>query len=175
LPWNDVIPPDNNENPQKPLTLPDARAKVPKHVQWYAEYFSGVTGIESTPDDLIKMSERVYNFQRIFNIRQGKGLRDHDSNFPYRAMGPVTVEEYESRSERYDSQLKETIGIDPSGKSTKEKIAFLREFREDQYTKLQEKVYQRRGWSSKGCPTIEKVTELGIDYEDVLSVISPHQ
>ncbi len=53
------------------------------------------------------MSERVYNFQRIFNIRQGKGLREHDSNLPYRAMGPVTKMEYESRKERYAEQLKE--------------------------------------------------------------------
>ncbi|MHA1975360.1 MAG: aldehyde ferredoxin oxidoreductase family protein [Candidatus Hodarchaeales archaeon] len=175
LPWNDVIPPDNNENPQKPLTLADARAKVPKHVQWYAEYFSGVTGIKSEPDDLIKMSERVYNFQRIFNIRQGKGLKEHDSNFPYRAMGPVTPLEYESRSDRYDTQLKEEVGIDLSGKSTEEKIRVLREYRENQYTELQKKVYERRGWSIKGCPTIEKVKELEIDFDDVLEVISTHQ
>lgn len=66
-----------------------------------------MTGIKSEPDDLIRMSERVYNFQRIFNIRQGKGLREHDSNLPYRAMGPVTKMEYESRKERYAEQLKE--------------------------------------------------------------------
>ena len=29
-------------------------------------------------------------------------------------MGPVTVEEYESRAERYDEQLKENVGIDPA-------------------------------------------------------------
>ncbi|MHA1443328.1 MAG: aldehyde ferredoxin oxidoreductase family protein [Candidatus Hodarchaeales archaeon] len=175
LPWNDVIPPDNNENPQKPLTLQDARAKVPKHVQWYAQYFSGVTGIESTPDDLIRMSERVYNFQRIFNIRQGKGLREHDSNLPYRAMGPVTVEEYESRLDRYDTQIKEIIGVDPGSTSTEEKISLLREYREKQYTKLQDKVYIRRGWSEKGCPSITKVKDLGIDFDDVMEVINPHQ
>ncbi len=175
LPWNDVIPPDNNENPQKPLTLPDARAKVPKHVNWYAQYFSGVTGIESTPDDLIRMSERVYNFQRIFNIRQGKGLREHDSNFPYRAMGPVTIEEYQSRVDRYDAQLKEIMDVDPISKSTEEKIKLLREYRENQYTKLQDKVYIRRGWSEKGCPSLTKVKELGIDFDDVLKVINPYQ
>ncbi|MHA2238246.1 MAG: hypothetical protein ACXAB2_07740, partial [Candidatus Hodarchaeales archaeon] len=65
--------------------------------------------------------------------------------------------------------------IDPTGKATEEKMALLREYRVQQYLKLQDQVYQRRGWSSKGCPTIEKVKELGIDYEDVLAVISPHQ
>jgi aldehyde:ferredoxin oxidoreductase len=175
LPWNDVVPPDNVENPQRPLTLPDARAKIPKHVNWYAEYFSGVTGRKSTPDDLIKMSERVYNFQRILNVRQGKGLRESDSNFPYRAMGPVTKEEYESRFERYDKQIKEEIGEDPSGKSTEEKMKLLRKYREDNYARLQDAAYERRGWSNQGCPTVSKVKELGIDFEDVLKVINPYQ
>lgn len=175
LPWNDVVPPDNNENPQTPLTLPDARAKIPKHVGWYAEFFSGVTGRDSTPEDLVNDSERVYNFQRIFNVRQGKGLRENDSNFPYRAMGPVTVEEYTSRAERYDTNLKDVVGIDPAGKSVEEKIKLLKDYRYEQYTKLQDAVYLRRGWSSKGCPTIEKIKELGLDYEDVLNIIKPHQ
>jgi aldehyde:ferredoxin oxidoreductase len=175
LPWNDVIPPDNNDNPQRPLTLPNARAKIPKHVAWYAAYFSGVTGIDSNPEDLIKMSERIYNFQRIFNVRQGKGLREHDSNLPYRAMGPVTKEEYESRADRYDKQLKEDIGVDPIGKNIDEKMTILRKFREEDYEKLQDATYKRRGWSDKGCPTIEKVKELEIDYEDVIEVIKSHQ
>ncbi|MHA2225942.1 MAG: aldehyde ferredoxin oxidoreductase family protein [Candidatus Hodarchaeales archaeon] len=175
LPWNDIVPTDNFLNPQKPLTLPDARAKIPKHVEWYAAYFSGVTGRNSSPDDLIKMSERVYNFQRIFNVRLGKGLREQDSKLPYRAMGPVTKEEYSSRIERYDKYLQETMGEDPSGKTILEKMILMRKYREDQYTKLQDAVYKRRGWSEQGCPTIEKVKELRIDFEDVISVITPHQ
>ena len=42
----------------------------------------------------------------------GKGTREYDS-LPYRAVGPVTVEEYESRRERYDKQLREKAGVDP--------------------------------------------------------------
>ena len=34
-------------------------------------------------------SERVYNFQRVFNLRMGKGSRQYDMP-PYRAVGPVT-------------------------------------------------------------------------------------
>ncbi|MFX1283830.1 MAG: aldehyde ferredoxin oxidoreductase family protein [Promethearchaeota archaeon] len=175
LPWNDVVPSDNNENPQKPLTLPDARAKIPKHVNWYAEYFSGVTGRKSTPDDLIRMSERVYNFQRILNVRQGKGLRASDSNLPYRAMGPVTKEEYESRAERYDKQIKEEIKEDPLGKSIEEKMKILRNYREDNYARLQDAAYERRGWSKQGCPSIAKIEELGIDYNDVIEIVTPYQ
>lgn len=166
LPWNDIVPEDNKANPEP--------AKVVKHLQWYAEYFSAVTGVDAKPDDLIRMSERVYNFQRIFNLRQGFGTREHDS-IPYRAMGPVTKEEYESRIERYDGQLKELNILDPEGKNTEEKLIALRNYREGQYEKLKDATYKRRGWTSNGVPTIEKVKELGIAFPDVIDLISQHQ
>ncbi|MFX1396505.1 MAG: aldehyde ferredoxin oxidoreductase family protein [Promethearchaeota archaeon] len=173
LPWNDVPPPSNFDLPIK-LDGELLQAKIPAHIQWYADYFTAVTGIKSEPDDLIRMSERVYNFQRIFNIRQGKGLREHDSNLPYRAMGPVTKMEYESRQERYDDQLKE-LDIDISHITTEEKMKILKKHREIQYFKLQEAVYEKRGWNAFGCPKIELVKELGIDYDDVIHVIKPYQ
>ena len=145
-----------------------------KHVEWYADYFSAVTGIEVKPDDLIRMSERVYNFQRIFNLRQGFGRREHD-NIPYRAMGPVSVEEYESRQDRYDEQLRELGILDREGKSTEQKLRALREYREGQYEKLKDAAYKRRGWSPDGIPTVEKIKELGIDFPDVLELISKYQ
>ncbi|MBN2154524.1 MAG: aldehyde:ferredoxin oxidoreductase [Candidatus Lokiarchaeota archaeon] len=175
LPWNDVQPPDNKDNPIKDENGELYRARIPKHVQFYADYAEGITGVPTTPEDLVKRSEVVYNFQRIFNIRQGHGLRNDDANFPYRGMGPVTPLEYESRKSRYDTQLKEILGIDPTDKTTEEKIRNLRKYREEQYTKLQNVVYEKRGWSKHGCPTIEKVKELGIDFEDVLKVIQPYQ
>ncbi len=175
LPWNDAIGPQNKELPIKdPETGELLQARVPYHVEWYAKYFSAVTGRISTPDDLIMMSERVYNFQRIFNIRLGQGLRSGDSNLPYRSMGPVTTLEYESRQERYDDQLKE-LGFDLSDKNTEEKIMILRKHRVEQYSRLQDAVYKERGWNLKGCPTIEKIKELGINYEDIMSIIKLYQ
>jgi len=101
-------------------------------------------------------------------------LRENDSNLPYRAMGPVTKMEYDSRHERYDEQLKE-LEIDIKEKTTEEKMKILRKYREIQYLKLQEAVYRQRGWNAFGCPTIELVKELGIDYDDVIHVIKPYQ
>jgi len=166
LAWNDIVPEDNKGTPEP--------AKVMKHVRWYAEFFSAVTGIEAKPDDLITMSEKIYNFQRIFNLRQGFGRREQD-NIPYRAMGPVTAEEYESRQSRYDTQLKELGIMDPSGKSTEDKLKALREYRESQYEKLKDAAYKRRGWTSDGVPTLNKIKELGIDFPDVLELISKYQ
>ena len=166
LPWNDIVPEDNRGTPEP--------AKVMKHVQWYAEYFSAVTGMDVKPDDLIRMSERVYNFQRIFNLRQGFGRREHD-NIPYRAVGPVTIEEYESRQERYDTRLKELGILNPEGKGTEEKLKALREYREGQYERLKDAAYKRRGWTPDGIPTLQKIKELGIDFPDVVELISRYR
>ncbi|MCK4801528.1 MAG: aldehyde:ferredoxin oxidoreductase, partial [Anaerolineales bacterium] len=132
-----------------------------------------VTGDKVTPDDLITQSERVYNFQRVFNLRVGFGTREHDYP-PYRAMGPVTADEYESRQDRYDKQLDNFIGLDPAGLSTEDKLSRLRKYREEQYEKLLEVVYRRRGWSGNGIPTKQKLNSLGIDLPDVLAVVEKH-
>ncbi len=162
LPWNDIIPEDN-KNTSEP-------AKVAKHLGWYADFFSAVTGRKSGPDDLLAMSEGVYNFQRIFNLKMGFGTREHDA-LPYRAVGPVTVEEYESRQKRYDDQLKEKYDLDISNMSSKEKVAALRQRREEQYELLKDAVYERRGWDNNGIPTVATVKRLGIDFPEVLEVL----
>ncbi len=162
LPWNDIVPEDNNDNPEP--------AKVVKHIAWYADFFSAVTGKKTDGDGLIAMSEAVYNFQRVFNLKMGYGTREHDT-IPYRAMGPVTKEEYLSRQERYDKQLKEKYSMDISAMDTKEKIAALREKREEQYELLTDAVYERRGWTNNGIPTVKTVKRLGIDFPEVLEVL----
>ena len=163
LPWNDIVPEDNKDT--------EDPAKVIKHVEWYTEYFSAVTGRRATPDDLIEMSEAVYNFQRIFNLKMGFGRREHDA-IPYRAMGPVTEEEYKSRQERYDGQLVEKHRVDIVGMNTAEKVVILRELREAEYSKLQDAVYARRGWTEDGIPTVKTVKRLGIDFPEVLEVLA---
>jgi aldehyde:ferredoxin oxidoreductase len=165
LPWNDVMP-EGNKQTKEP-------AKFMSHVENYAKLFYAVTGRKVTVEDMLLMSERVYNFQRIFNVRLGFGTREYDT-LPYRAMGPVTKEEYESRMERYDEQLKEKLGMDPADMSTEEKMTALRKYREAEYEKLKDAVYQRRGWNTNGVPTNKKVKALGIDFSDVLEVLERH-
>ncbi len=162
LPWNDILPKDNAET--------DEPHKVPEHVENYTWLYEGLTGKKVTPADLLAQSERVYNFQRVFNLRLGFGTREHD-HVPYRAMGPVTKEEYESRQERYDTQLKELLGLDPAAMSTEEKMAALRKYRYEQYESMVDAVYKRRGWDENGIPTLEKLKELGIDLPEVVAVV----
>ena len=162
LPWNDIIPVSNKTalEPQK----------VPEHVENYTWLYEGVTGKKVTVDDIILESEKVYNFQRLFNLRCGYGTRQWDYP-PYRAVGPVTAPEYESRAERYDSSLRNDIGVEPAGMSTETKMATLRKYREDRYEQLVDAVYKRRGWNANGIPTLETVRRLGIDFPDIVSMI----
>ncbi|MBT3168940.1 MAG: aldehyde:ferredoxin oxidoreductase [Candidatus Cloacimonetes bacterium] len=166
LPWNDVEPADNAET--------DEPAKVPEHVQNYLTVFGAVTGIKIDKEEMIRQSERVYNFQRVFNIRRGYGLRKHDAQ-PYRAAGPVTMEEYESRADRYDKQLIEKFNENIEGKSSIEKVAILRKHKEGMYEQLLDSVYYRRGWNKNGVPKIEHLKDLGMDLPEVLEVVSPLQ
>ena len=167
LPWNDVEPEDNAQTAEP--------AKVPQHVDNYVTIYKAVTGTtDFDKKEMIRQSERVYNFQRVFNIRLGKGLRLNDAQ-PYRACGPVTEEEYLSRQERYDKQLLELIGKDPSGMSLQEKMAATRAYREDRYEQLLDAVYARRGWNKNGVPKTEHLRQLGMDLPEVLEVVNPLQ
>jgi len=164
--WNDVVPEGN--------ALTDEPAKIPEHVDNFVRFYRAVTGQDLTKEDIILQSERVYNYQRVFNIRMGYGRRANDA-IPYRSAGPVTVEEYESRADLYDKQLREIVGFDPTGKPTTAKMAALRAYREAQYEKLTDAVYKRRGWTPDGVPTLKKLRELGIDFPKVVEVVKPYQ
>jgi aldehyde:ferredoxin oxidoreductase len=166
LPWNDVEPSDNASTSEP--------AKVPEHVQNYLDLFCATTGIKIDRETLILQSARVYNFQRVFNIRMGKGLRANDIP-PYRSVGPVTREEYESRVERYDKQMLEEIGVDPAGMPVDEKIAITRKHRMDRYAMLCDAVYARRGWTADGVPTMARLKALGLDVlPEVVAVVQAH-
>jgi aldehyde:ferredoxin oxidoreductase len=166
LPWNDVEP-ENNAQTDEP-------AKVPEHVDNYITIYKAVTGLDFDKKKLIEDSERVYNFQRVFNLRRGFGTRIHDRQ-PYRAAGPVTKEEYESRAERYDKQLRKKTGLNTEGMTTGEKIKKLRKYREDQYESLIDAVYKRRGWNNNGVPKIEFLHRIGMDLPEVIEVVKDYQ
>ena len=79
--------------------------------------------------------------------------------------------EKDEEKSKYDTQLKELAGYDPEGKTTEEKMAALRKYREDQYGKLTDAVYERRGWTKDGIPTIETLKRLKIDFPEVVEVV----
>jgi aldehyde:ferredoxin oxidoreductase len=165
--WNDIVPTDNR--------LEKDAQKVPGHVRNYFRYVEGMLGIDRMDEQkMLDQSARVYNLQRIMSFMLGCGQRSDDYP-PYRLVGPVTAEEYESRCDRYDSQISELIQIDPHGKSTEEKIKILRQYRQHQYEQLMDVVYKRRGWTPNGIPTIARLKELGIDLPELVEIVKPYQ
>jgi aldehyde:ferredoxin oxidoreductase len=164
LPWNDIEPADNKKK-YSGITA----AKVPEHVENYCWIFEGVTGKKISAEDLITQSEAVHNFQRLLNLKMGFGTRKYDA-IPYRAVGPVTKKEYESRADLYDKQLEEEIGFTTKGKTVEEKMQALRDFREKQYEILCDVVYKRKGWDENGVPSLDNIKRLNIDFPEVLEV-----
>jgi aldehyde:ferredoxin oxidoreductase len=162
LPWNDILPADNAQT--------DEPAKVLEHVENYTWLYEGVTGRSVSADDLIQQSERVYNFQRIFNLKMGFGTREHDYP-PYRAVGPVTMDEYESRAGYYDRQLQQDIGVYQADLTIEKKMTRLRQYREARYEQLLDAVYARRGWDENGIPTLQTLRRLGIDLPEAINLI----
>jgi len=165
LPWNDIEPINNAKT--------DDPSKVPEHVQNYVELQNAITGWNIDKEELILQSERCYNWQRAMNVWMGRGCRDDDW-IPYRSMGPVTKMEYLSRMERYDEQLIEILGISKNELDNMElekKMKMLYDFKQDQYQKLTDAVYFRRGWTPNGVPTPQKMRQLGLDDQKMLKML----
>ncbi len=165
LPWNDVEPVDNAQTSEP--------SKVPQHVQNYVEYQNAMTGWNVTKEDLILQSERCYNWQRAMNVWMGRGQRKDDW-IPFRAMGPVTEMEYLSRKDRYDKALVDKQGYsqkDVEKMTVQEKLKVLYEFRRNQYQKLADAVYYRRGWTPNGVPTPQKMKQLGFTDKKMLKML----
>lgn len=164
--WNDVVPANNK--------FEKDAAKIPDHVNNYFKYFEGMTGIPLNEEKMLLQSARVYNLQRVMSVMLGYGTRQYD-RMPYRGMGPVTVPEYEWRTEYFDKQLRDILGVDTEGKSTSEKIHILRTHRESQYEKVTDAVYKRRGWTRNGVPKVSRLKELGIDLPEIVAVVRDKQ
>ena len=99
-----------------------------------AKYYTLSTGIEMTPEELIKAGERINNLARLFNIREGVGTREFDALPPKIMNVPIPDEGVAKGSvvnkEEFD------IGLDD--------------------------YYAVRGWTREGIPTVEKLKELDL-------------
>lgn len=164
LPWNDIEPADNGIK-YKGIEA----ARVPEHLQNYLDIYGAITGKKLTRDGMVLQSERVYNFERVFNLRMGKGTSKYHEA-PDRGLGPVWEDEWMARPEYFDEKLKE-FGEKIDGLTVKQKIELLQKHRHEQWETLKMAVYKRRGWNKNGIPTLKTVKRLGIDYPDVVELL----
>lgn len=167
LPWNDIEPADNSIK-YKGLEA----ARVPEHLKNYLDIYEAITGKPLSREGMILQSEKVYNFERIFNLRMGKGTSEFHKA-PDRGLGPVWEDEWNARPEYFDEKLRE-FGENIEGLSVNEKIDLLQKHRRGQWEQLKLAVYKRRGWNKKGIPTLETVRRLGIDYPEVVELLNRH-
>jgi aldehyde:ferredoxin oxidoreductase len=82
--------------------------------------------------------------------------------------------EYLSRKDRYDGQLAANLGISKeqvAAMRTSEKMGALKAYRMDQYEKLKDAVYMRRGWTQNGIPTPQKMRMLGFTDDIFLEML----
>jgi aldehyde:ferredoxin oxidoreductase len=92
-----------------------------------------VTGIQVSPEELKKAGERIYNLEKIYNIREGWTKED---DYP-----PLRV-------------MKEPIQEGAS------KGAFVPK---EEFEPMLNAYFEARGWSDNGFPTKRKLAELGIE------------
>ena len=105
-----------------------------------AKYYTLVTGIDMTAEELRRTGERLSNLARLYNVREG--LTRKDDHLPIKVMTTPIPDETVSKGSYI----------------TQEELDFML----DDY-------YAHRGWTRNGVPTIEKVTELGL--EDLAHIV----
>ena len=99
-----------------------------------ARYYTLVTGIATTPEELRITGERINNLGRLFNIREG--FTRKDDHLPAKVMSTPIPDDTVSKGSYI----------------TQKELNFML----DDY-------YACRGWTKEGIPTIEKLKEIGLD------------
>jgi len=100
-----------------------------------ARYYTLVTGIDVTSDELAMSGERISTLGRLFNIREG--LSRKDDHLPAKVMTTPIPDEGSISHGSYISQ---------------EELDFML----DDY-------YEARRWTKEGIPTVEKLTQLDME------------
>ena len=152
LPWIDV------RHPEAAMT--EKPAQNNPTLEYYLQYLNSTVGSDKKLEDILNDSERLQLLQKLINLRQGRGTRSSD-HIPLRAMGPVFLNEYRSRSEYYDEWLKEQSG-EKLPETLEDRHRLLMELRQDAYDKLCDAVYEEKGYNSNAIPLPETVERFGL-------------
>ncbi|KON26508.1 hypothetical protein AC480_05555 [miscellaneous Crenarchaeota group archaeon SMTZ1-55] len=122
----------------------------------YAKELSAVTGVDYTADDILEVGERVWNLEKLFNLREGF-TKDDDRLPPRLESEPMPNAIYSAREKEAFTPPVEvpphgTVEEQPSSGSVVPIPEMLPIY------------YEKRGWSPDGIPTDEKVKALGLDW-----------
>jgi aldehyde:ferredoxin oxidoreductase len=152
LPWIDVRNPEAASTAEPFKNLPT--------LSYYVDYLNGTTGSNKVLQDLLDDSERLQLLQKMINLRQGKGTRDSDQ-IPLRAIAPVYIDEYLTRSEYYDGWLKNLdVGNLPDAVEQRHELLVVK--RLEAFRQLCDIVYVKKGYRSDAVPKRETVKKFGL-------------
>jgi len=120
----------------------------------YAKMLSAATGIDYTAEGILKVGERIWNLERLFNIREGL-TKDDDRLPPRLEEEPMPNEVYSAKEKK---ALTPPVEVYPHGVVEKQPSA-------GSVVPIPEMLpvyYEKRGWDSEGVPTDAKLGELGL-------------
>lgn len=109
--------------------------EVDMNYDYYAKFYNAITGDPKSTEDLLRISERVWNLTRCFWIREKPDFGRKDDLPPKRWMTPFKVENDPAKGQHLT---------------------------ERDVNRLLERYYELRGWDSNGRPTRRKLEELGL-------------
>jgi aldehyde:ferredoxin oxidoreductase len=97
-----------------------------------AELYTLVTGIKTTPEELQRAGERIYNLEKAYNVREGWTKKD-DYPPPRVMMDPI---------------------VDGAAKGQL--------VRQDEFEMMLNSYYEARGWTRNGVPAKQKLVDLDL-------------
>ena len=103
----------------------------------YSHLLEIITGMEYTPEELMEAGERIYNIERLFNIREGVSRKD--DTLPDRYFQEPT----------------------PAGLELVKGLVIDRV----KFEQMLDEYYEIHGWDKDGNPTPETLIRLGLDQE----------
>jgi len=115
-----------------------------RDMPWLSEAYSAATGFDITPRELLRAGERVFNLEKLLNVREG--FSREDDRIP-----PVYLQNIETplparEGERYLTDW------------------FGRRLTREDIEGMLGNYYEERGWDiQRGMPTKSKLTELGLE------------
>jgi len=119
-----------------------------------AEYYTAVTGINMSPEELRKAGERGWNLAKLVNVREG--FTREDDRLP--RLWEIQIEHPIKTKTRGDITL-----IEYFGKSVTK----------DSLQKMYDDYYDEHGWDIQtGVPTKRKLIELGLkDFAEIVESV----
>jgi aldehyde:ferredoxin oxidoreductase len=97
------------------------------------DLYAATTGLAMTSEEFLRCGERVYNVEKLFNLREGLG---RESDYPPARFFREEMKEGPGKGSKLDRE---------------------------QYDQLLDEYYEARGWDKKtGEPTPEKLRDLGL-------------